>query len=193
MAATGHTFRCQHCYHRYSSLYVHPNRGPVCPGCLLAPGLAGMRIKGLPVARRKNRVAAREPKASDWLSIEPGHQLGHGMPMGTTLRYDGESHRAAWMRIMRADPCAYCGTVIHYDQGMGVSRWGAGTVDHIVPQNPRVSYGGLGGKWDWPNMAGACGPCNTSKNDLPLLEFLHKRVMALPRKKNSCRGLDIGL
>lgn len=57
-----------------------------------------------------------------------------------------------WIRILLADPCAYCG-------GAG------GTVDHIVP----VKHGGTN---DWTNLTAACGSCNSSKRTRPLLTHL---------------------
>lgn len=100
-----------------------------------------------------------------YLSNHPGTPLGRGYPSGVGIREDGESHLAAWHRILRADPCPYC-------SGPG------GTLEHIEPQNPLVAYRGLGGKWDWTNLAGACLRCNEAKRDKSLLKFLHGRAAA---------------
>lgn len=90
-----------------------------------------------------------------WAQEQPGHPLGAGMPMGAPLRMDGESHSNAWRRILRADPCAYCGARV------------SGTVDHVVPR-----CSGRAGVERWPNLVGACTTCNTSKEATSLLLFL---------------------
>lgn len=59
--------------------------------------------------------------------------------------------------VLRYDPCAYCG---------GPS----GTVDHIVPTAERSRYRRV--ESGWPNLTGACEPCNRRKRNLPLLDFL---------------------
>lgn len=102
-----------------------------------------------------------------WLSDTPGHPLGRGMPMGHTLREDGESHLQAWARIVRSDPCGFCG-----DDG--------GTVDHVVPRNPLVAVP-LGGKWSWLNYSSCCPACNERKGSLSLLWFLWVRAASRPR------------
>lgn len=58
------------------------------------------------------------------------------------------------MRVIRADPCAYCGAP-------------GGTVDHIVPRSLRIKH-----LHDWVNYVGACEGCNGRKSDRPLLFFL---------------------
>lgn len=57
-----------------------------------------------------------------------------------------------WIRIIRSDPCSYCGRR-------------ADTVDHIEP----VYRGGSG---DPRNLAPACRACNSKKKTMPLLWFL---------------------
>jgi hypothetical protein len=99
-----------------------------------------------------------------YLSDHPGHPLGPGMPLGATMRLDGESHRAAWERVIRADPCSYC------------DRRRGGSVDHVEPKNPLKPLRGLGSKYDWLNLAGACMRCNGSKSDRSLLAFLLLRA-----------------
>lgn len=97
-----------------------------------------------------------ELDAPEHLRSDPGHPLGVGMPMGRTLREDGESHLGAWAAIIRDDPCTYCG------------RRG-GTLDHI---DPLVS---AAQRDVWMNYTAACEPCNRSKADTPLLEWLANR------------------
>ena len=64
-----------------------------------------------------------------------------------------------WASVLLADPCAYCGAP-------------STTLDHIVPQ----ASGGEDGEH---NIVGACGSCNSSKQDLSLLRFLLSAVRPL--------------
>ena len=79
------------------------------------------------------------------------------MPLGVTFREDGDTHREAWMRIIRRDPCSFCG-------GTG------GTVDHVEPQSRTAR--GIGGAHSWANYVGCCVRCNGRKRDQKLLLFL---------------------
>ena len=101
---------------------------------------------------------------------DPGHPLGHGMPMGRTLRSDGDTHGEAWMRVLRADPCAYCGARKDYEEM---------SVDHVVPQTKRIP----GEIHTWRNWVGACQRCNGAKRSHDLLDFLFRRAhgMSLER------------
>lgn len=103
----------------------------------------------------------------EYLRDDPGSPLGVGMPSGRTMRLDGESHREAWMRVLRYDPCALCG------------RRPAGTLDHIEPQSKRAR--GLGGAHSWLNYSGLCFRCNGSKGSRSLLNVMWHN--APPRKK----------
>lgn len=97
-----------------------------------------------------------ELDAPEFLRSDPGHPLGVGMPMGTTLRVDGESHLDAWAGIVCLDPCSYC------------ARDFGGTLDHIAP--------GRGRHRDvWLNYTSACPSCNTSKKSERLLLWLARR------------------
>ena len=58
-----------------------------------------------------------------------------------------------YLRIIRGDPCSYCGVV------------GKMQVDHVEP----LVRGGSG---EWSNLAAACGHCNATKSDRTLLRFL---------------------
>jgi len=128
-----------------------------------------------------------------YLSDHPGHPLGRGMPMGRSMRIEvfheptqmwrGESHSMWWQRVLRADPCSFCGEVIHYSFRADEWRHGAGTVDHVEPKSQPIR--GIGGAHAWTNLAGACSDCNGSKSDKPLLMFLHQhrdRVAARERR-----------
>ena len=105
-----------------------------------------------------------------FLRDDAGTPLGIGMPSGAPLRLntpDGafgtpmgtgsECHYDAWLRLLRADACSYCG-------GPG------GTVDHIEPRSRPAR--GVGGAHSWLNVVGACTGCNGAKRDRSLLAFL---------------------
>jgi HNH endonuclease len=71
-----------------------------------------------------------------------------GMPWGT------DTPAGAFRKMLKADPCAYCG------------RRRGGTIDHIVPRGSGgISAPSLNG-------TGSCFRCNNMKSDTPLLEFL---------------------
>jgi 5-methylcytosine-specific restriction endonuclease McrA len=61
-----------------------------------------------------------------------------------------------YARLISNDPCAYCGKPTT-------------EIDHIRP----VARGGSG---EWMNLTPSCRSCNASKNDTPLLHFLHRRM-----------------
>lgn len=115
-------------------------------------------------AQARERDAVRDaalPELGDyrmWMTDHPGYPLGNGMPGGETMRMDGESHSNAWRRILRGDVCAYCDAP------------DSGTVDHVEPRSR-----GSVGREHWPNLVGACEPCNRAKAADPLLMFLLKR------------------
>jgi len=88
---------------------------------------------------------------SDLYDDTAGHPLGVGMPSGSPLREDGESHLDAWKRILRADLCAYC-----------AAPGPSGTVDHMDPTS-------RGGSYRINNLTGACDSCNGSKGCKPEL------------------------
>jgi hypothetical protein len=104
-----------------------------------------------------------------YVADHPGMPLGKGAPSGATLRLDGESHRQAWERILRFDPCAFCGR-------------SGGSVDHLEPRDPLVPLRGIGSKFGWMNLSGACEGCNGSKGTQSLLGFLWVRAPRLSRR-----------
>lgn len=62
----------------------------------------------------------------------------------------------AYVEIIRADPCVYCGAPCEH-------------VDHIRAV-------GRGGAGDWRNLAPACASCNLSKLTRDVLEFMLERL-----------------
>lgn len=129
-------------------------------------------VRELRVLDKRSREAqARQPRIIEvslrtFDADHPGHPLGKGYPPGETFRMDGESHRAAWMRVLRADPCAYCG-----------ERIGT-TVDHIEPK--RYPTNAIGGTHSWLNYTGACHSCNGGKKAHSLLDYLYRRKWNRP-------------
>lgn len=59
---------------------------------------------------------------------------------------------AEYVRILRLDPCAYCGAPSEH-------------IDHIVPFS-------RGGPTDWMNLAPACAKCNYRKSATDLMQFM---------------------
>lgn len=106
---------------------------------------------------------------------DAGSPLGHNAPGGSPLRFDGESHREAWMAIVRDDPCSYCGR--RRLGGVG------GTLDHIDPKRGVINFGdepprmvrGIGGLHSWLNYTAACENCNRGKGRRSLLFALMAR------------------
>lgn len=88
-----------------------------------------------------------------------------------TSRYNS----AKWRRVIRRDPCSYCGRRMvplnHKIDNAALSDRHARrpTLDHIVP---RVA----GGPNSWMNLTGACHSCNAAKGSLDLLAFLLSRL-----------------
>jgi 5-methylcytosine-specific restriction endonuclease McrA len=97
-----------------------------------------------------------------YLRDDAGTPLGHGMPSGRPLRADGEGHHEAWLRLLRLDPCAYCGVPA------------GGTADHVEPRSRATRA--PGGAYSWTNVVGACERCNGRKADRSLLRFLWVRA-----------------
>lgn len=152
--------------------FAHPTLGPVCVMCLHPIQIPKPRKAPQEVPRP--RAPSLEHSDTHFTASDPGYPLGRGMPLGSTLREDGESHRHAWARLIRQDPCSYCGRPM------------AGTVDHIEPKNPLKRCKGLGGVHTWLNYTAACESCNNAKRDMSLLTFLRshrRRMIRLPTKE----------
>lgn len=131
------------------------------------PGMAVFEI----TTERSTPEEELELTYATYLSDHPGNPLGPGMPLGSPFRREvwhepsqmwrGESHLMAWERIVRWDPCSYCG------------RSYAGTVDHIEPKTLPVR--GISPAFSWANLAAACESCNGCKGRKSLLTFLRLR------------------
>jgi len=108
-----------------------------------------------------------------FLRDDAGYPLGGGMPSGSPLRADGESHYEAWLALLRRDPCTYCSAP-------------GGTVDHVEPRSG--SARGIGTVTGWVNTVGACVRCNGAKRDLPLLVHLDRRRWSRAPSRPRRRG-----
>lgn len=71
-------------------------------------------------------------------------------------RYALDAGALEWAKILRNDPCSYCG---------GVSD----SIDHIIPQAQYKDH-------SWSNLTAACRLCNSSKQDKPLIQWLATRI-----------------
>lgn len=140
----------------------------------------------LRAAERRQRTPKEIPaERLGFGADDPGYPLGRGMPPGSTLRKDGESHRDAWMRVVRGDPCSFCGR----PAGRGApcryttaEDWPdrPNTVDHIEPRSKPAR--GIGGAHTWLNFAAACESCNAGKKDGDLLRYLRARQRSVRRQ-----------
>jgi hypothetical protein len=109
------------------------------------------------VKKPKGRTGVVPVYSEEYLRPDPGHPLGRGFPTGETMRENGETHRQAWMRVLRNDPCSYCNAP-------------AASVDHIDPQSRRHRL-----THTWVNFTGACERCNNAKGAQSLLLWLSRR------------------
>lgn len=152
---------CSRCRVRFTTPVLSHTGRWMCPVCV-APLTRSDRKQFRRQTRRLNAVTIALTDIHEQFDrADPGNPLGVGMPLGATMREDGDSHREGWMRVIRRDPCSFCA-------GAG------GTVDHIEPQARRAR--GIGGVHSWVNYAGACESCNSKKGSMPLLEFLGRRA-----------------
>lgn len=60
-------------------------------------------------------------------------------------------HDEEWAKVLRRDPCVYCGA------------YGRGTVEHVEPRGPRSAV---------VNGVGACSACNGERGSAPLIYYL---------------------
>lgn len=73
----------------------------------------------------------------------------------TTRTSNPSDETVAYAKILRNDPCSYCGAPTEH-------------LDHIVPLSK-------GGDHDWTNLTAACASCNLSKGTDSLLHFMLRR------------------
>ena len=82
---------------------------------------------------------------ADFLRDDAGTPLGSGMPSGSPLRADGQSHYEAWLALVRRTRARTAPSA--------PARPG-GTVDHVDPRSRQAR--GLGTAHGWQNTVGAC-------------------------------------
>lgn len=89
--------------------------------------------------------------------------------------------QAQWRRLLKSEPCNYCGKLPHTDDVNPHHR--LNTVDHIVPQSSR-----RGQPNHWDNFGAACPSCNSRKGSRSMLWFLRQRQ----RKLDAVRKITAG-
>ena len=96
-------------------------------------------------ATNRERVRENDRRRRQRHRARPSQRVHNGQTVSdpTTLE---------WVRVLRGDPCAYCGGE-------------ADSIDHIDPNGPD----------DWTNMVAACRGCNGRKYRKDLLIFLAHR------------------
>lgn len=110
--------------------------------------------------RRRAKYEANRPRELErmraWRARNPRHNVRRRLEARLeNLPISDES--VDYAEIILRDPCAYCGGE-------------ATTLDHIVPLSD-------GGTHDWDNLTPACKPCNSRKNDGPILDALIRGTM----------------
>lgn len=102
---------------------------------------------------RKENRERRVRQTLEWRQANRDRSREHSRRAKTKRRGCTPTEEAnEYDRILRLDPCCYCGAPTEQ-------------VDHIVP----IVRGGGG---DWDNLTAACTRCNASKGAKPLLHFL---------------------
>jgi hypothetical protein len=130
-------------------------------------------VPGEPAARPPARAEAGphdwQHVGNDWGRATRATRSAGGCLAARACATTSESHREAWKRIVRGDPCAYCGLLPFPCR---FHRGDAGTVDHIDPQaGPRPAHG----LHSWTNYTGSCARCNNSKDATPMLLWIARR------------------
>jgi 5-methylcytosine-specific restriction endonuclease McrA len=99
------------------------------------------------------KLAAARERVKRWKAQNPEADLNR-RARRRAAQIDTDVDRY-WLRVLRADPCSYCGDL-------------GGHIDHIVPIS-------RGGPHCVSNLTSACRACNSSKNRRPLLAFLNTK------------------
>lgn len=105
--------------------------------------------------RRASRDYMRRKRLTDPTTVRSRRRLSMAGKKAPGLKPALDPETNDYARVLRADPCAYCGAESEH-------------IDHIEP----VADGG-GLRWD--NLTAACGPCNRRKRSRSLLTFLRVR------------------
>lgn len=78
------------------------------------------------------------------------------------LHYRDRLNKRVWKKIIRRDPCSYC--------GKPATKIYPSTADHIIPRSSLIE------ECNWENFVPACSACNNKKADKPFLEFIFEMV-----------------
>jgi hypothetical protein len=79
------------------------------------------------------------------------------------LSYKERTGKTAYKRIIRHDPCTYCGKPVDKEEPKH-------TADHIKPRAALTT------ECDWDNFTSACQPCNNKKGDKPVFVFIAELI-----------------
>lgn len=98
-------------------------------------------------------------RARRWAVLNPDKASAHTLRKNHRRRgAELDAEARAYARILRRDPCCYCGARIERPE-----------IDHITP----ISAGGRG---NWDNLTSACKACNQAKSGRTLLDYLLERT-----------------
>jgi len=79
------------------------------------------------------------------------------------LSYKERTGKTAYKKIIRNDPCSYCGKPVNKDEPKH-------TADHIHPRAKLIE------ECDWDNFTVACKVCNNRKGDKPVFVFIAELI-----------------
>ena len=77
------------------------------------------------------------------------------------LTFESRRQKSAWKRIIRKDPCCYCGAPPSKNPVEN-------TVEHLIPRSQLTE------ECNWDILAGACFSCNNGRGDMPFLKYIVK-------------------
>lgn len=102
----------------------------------------------------RNHKAEARVRHKAWRDANPEHVKAYAREAQASRQGARTPKAKEFIKILRADPCSYCGT---YGQVMHL--------DHVDP----VRHGG---SKTWGNLTAACQRCNSRKKDKSLLQFM---------------------
>lgn len=76
------------------------------------------------------------------------------------LSYKERKNKTIYKKIIRKDPCSYCGAPITKEE--------ANTADHIEPRSILTE------ECSWDNFTSACRLCNNKKGNKPVFIFINE-------------------
>jgi len=107
--------------------------------------------------KTNNRTPASRESKNKWKKRNPEKVRQDTRDRRLFRRVGRDKEALEYAKVLRNDPCSYCG------------KPGPSTVDHIIP----VSKGGTN---DISNLTAACADCNSLKHNKDVLTFMLQRV-----------------